>query len=385
MVANAHTPNCCKIQQLSANEHLTAHNPAQPGGFSNLYTHGTDIDICDHAMKSLLPLALLLLVSLNSVAQQPPTSPASDPYLHKGSIGNTSTPPSISSPLAALPIEKWVNQRFVFMPRTRQFQRFGYNGFLPVKSGKKKPRDYESPLGSTIPYEKYVGRTATVTAVNTVKPYGSYSDLTKLQLEFTMDDTGERLICEPGVYARVEGITPIAVLDYARAKYLNQTMWTVSGVFSTYDEDQDKTEYIHIRRYSPVKVREIVVSNMPHTNAPVRFILESEEGKRGFVDVALSGMNADPISLVDHPLSEALLANDPHREYSWSNDIWSLIEAGKVRLGMSEKQVLLSLGRPHRINRTHTVRGVSEQWVYGRYADYQYVYLTDGILTAVQN
>lgn len=348
--------------------------------------NGTDI-VAEHRTMKLLLIAVLLLLLLpfNLVAQQTPPSPPNGSYVHKGSIGDTPKPAGGNSPLAALPVEKWVNQRFVFTPRTRQFQRFGYDGFLPVKSGKKKSHKYESPLGSTLPYEKYVGRTATVTAVNTVNPYAPYIDSTQLQLELTMDDTGEKLICEPGVDERVEGMTSVAVLDYARAKYLNKTLWTVNGVLSTYDEAEDKSGYLHVRRYSPVRVREIVASNGSGNRAPVRFVLESEDGKRGFVDVALGGMNVDPVIAIEHPLDNALLSNDPRREYSWSDDIWSLIEAGKVRLGMSEKQVLLSLGRPNRINRTHTAAGVSEQWVYGRYSEYQYIYLTDGILTAVQN
>jgi hypothetical protein len=335
----------------------------------------------------LFALLLPLLVPLNSVAQQAPSLPPNDSYLHKGSIGDAARPAEPVNPLTTLPVEEWLNQRFVFIPRTRQFQRFGYTGFLPMKSGKKKSREYESPLGSTISYEKYVGRTATVTAVNTVKPFGSYSDIgsTQLQLELTLDDTGEKLICEPGVYARVEGIMPTAVLDYARKKYLDQTMWTIDGVLSTYDESRDEPGYIHVRRFSPVKVREIVVSNGSVSGGPVRFVLETEDGKRGFVDVALSAMNIDPIDMVNYPLESALLTNDPHREYSWGADIWSLIEAGKVRLGMSEKQLLLSLGRPNRINSTHTANGMSEQWVYRNNPLYQYVYLSDGIVTAVQN
>ena len=201
-----------------------------------------------------------------------------------------------------------------------------------------------------------------------------------------MDDTGERLVCEPDVGGRVRGITPIAVLDFARAKYLGKTMWTVSGVFSTYDEANDATGDIVVRRYSPVTIREIVVSNgSTNDAAPVRFVLESEDGKRGFVDVALSAMNADPVNVIDYALDDSLLTNDPRRLYSWPDDIWSLIEAGRVRLGMTEKQVLLSLGRPQRINRTSTTSCISEQWIYGNGVDYKYVYLTNGVLTAVQN
>jgi len=40
------------------------------------------------------------------------------------------------------------------------------------------------------------------------------------------------------------------------------------------------------------------------------------------------------------------------------------------------------LGKSIKINRTTTVYGVSEQWVYD---NYNYLYFEDGILTAIQN
>lgn len=55
-----------------------------------------------------------------------------------------------------------------------------------------------------------------------------------------------------------------------------------------------------------------------------------------------------------------------------------------VKIGMTAKQVLegTSWGKPETINRTTTKRGVDEQWVYdGR----NYLYFTNGKLTAIQN
>ncbi|OME54136.1 hypothetical protein BSK59_16280 [Paenibacillus odorifer] len=51
-------------------------------------------------------------------------------------------------------------------------------------------------------------------------------------------------------------------------------------------------------------------------------------------------------------------------------------------IGMTEEKVLLSnWGKPKDINRTTTKYGVDEQWVY---SGNRYVYLEDGIVTAVQ-
>ncbi len=52
------------------------------------------------------------------------------------------------------------------------------------------------------------------------------------------------------------------------------------------------------------------------------------------------------------------------------------------RIGMTAKEVKESTwGTPKEINKTTTVYGVSEQWVY---SGYKYIYLDDGIVTAIQ-
>ncbi len=53
-----------------------------------------------------------------------------------------------------------------------------------------------------------------------------------------------------------------------------------------------------------------------------------------------------------------------------------------VRIGMSGQDVLdSSWGRPEKVNRTTTQRGVREQWVYHG----NYLYFEDGVLTTIQN
>ena len=50
---------------------------------------------------------------------------------------------------------------------------------------------------------------------------------------------------------------------------------------------------------------------------------------------------------------------------------------------MSKDDVLASSwGKPQEINTTTTAHGVREQWVY---RGYNYLYFTDGVLTAIQN
>lgn len=56
-----------------------------------------------------------------------------------------------------------------------------------------------------------------------------------------------------------------------------------------------------------------------------------------------------------------------------------------VSLGMTEERVLeSSWGKPDHVNRTITVNGVHEQWVYESHSS-GYLYFDNGILTGVQN
>lgn len=54
-----------------------------------------------------------------------------------------------------------------------------------------------------------------------------------------------------------------------------------------------------------------------------------------------------------------------------------------VRIGMTQQDVIDSMwGKPERVNRTITARGVHEQWVYGNGG---YLYFEGGLLTSIQN
>jgi hypothetical protein len=333
-------------------------------------------------LKRIFALVSILLASAHfSFAQ----SEQGGTYVRKGSIGEKKEEkPITNEPFATLPIEQWLNQRFIFMPRTRQFQRFGYDGFAVVTVDKKGKAKYERPLVTGLPYDKYVGRIAKVTAVNKVKP--EYSVLERLQIEFALEDTGEKLIHESSGFSKtVRGIAPVAVLDAARQQYLGKTLWIVDPLVYTYDDATGETNFVKVRRYSPVKATDIVVGT--ENNAPVRLILQTEDGKQGYTDVALSGTNAESLVLSYHKFDDKFLTEDPRAKYPWGEEIWSLIEQGKVQVGMTAQQMRMSLGDPQKINTTDTGSEFTEQWVYGssRYGSLRFYYFKNGRLTAIQN
>lgn len=59
---------------------------------------------------------------------------------------------------------------------------------------------------------------------------------------------------------------------------------------------------------------------------------------------------------------------------------WETIVSGKVSIGMTKEMCKTAWGEPKKINETITSKSTTEQWVY----DDNYLYFTNGVLTAIQ-
>ncbi len=66
----------------------------------------------------------------------------------------------------------------------------------------------------------------------------------------------------------------------------------------------------------------------------------------------------------------------------WERDICGAVANKKVRIGMTQEQVVAAWGRPTDINKTISSGSVEEQWVYGLGS---YLYFGNGILRTIQN
>ena len=65
----------------------------------------------------------------------------------------------------------------------------------------------------------------------------------------------------------------------------------------------------------------------------------------------------------------------------YGEDIGYRIHSGEIWIGMTSAQCSESIGSPQRINRTTTMRGSREQWVYHS----RYLYFENGILVTIQD
>ena len=67
----------------------------------------------------------------------------------------------------------------------------------------------------------------------------------------------------------------------------------------------------------------------------------------------------------------------------WGEEVGHKINVGLIEIGFTEMMVEEALGHPDSINRTEYSFFIREQWVYN-IGKYHYVYLEDGIVTAIQ-
>lgn len=86
--------------------------------------------------------------------------------------------------------------------------------------------------------------------------------------------------------------------------------------------------------------------------------------------------NTDEVQGRVKVLSDMLL------ELSPSDEEREKLARGKVWIGAKEDFVTLAWGSPVKVNRTVTANRVKEQWVYG---SGNYVYVTNGLVTGIQN
>jgi hypothetical protein len=78
-----------------------------------------------------------------------------------------------------------------------------------------------------------------------------------------------------------------------------------------------------------------------------------------------------------------LFSFDPRKKYKISTANWDKINKGIIWVGMSKNELILTIGKPNKINKTVNAAGKSEQWVYG--SSGQYYYLTNDKLRSWQN
>lgn len=103
--------------------------------------------------------------------------------------------------------------------------------------------------------------------------------------------------------------------------------------------------------------------------------MESFERKTGWVEeksgIRRPNKTTDEMRTLLNELSMTL----------WPIRIQNDILAGNIRVGFTPEQVTMAWGKPDHVNRTKTLVGIHEQWVYGENPfPRSYVYIENGLV-----
>jgi len=296
----------------------------------------------------------LLFFALSTFAQ--------NDYQVKGSIGKIGGKAfaSVEDEFQTITINEWVGNRILFLQQQKSLQSFGYLSFKGGKGDLRQPT-----------YDECVGRVGIIEKVEC-------RDIA-CNATIRMEDNGQKYDGEV-LLNTLRNVAFVRDIDSARAKWLGDTIWYNRSELLTYDEATDDTKAEKIPKYSKVVVSQIVASW--HEFIPVRFIIRTMDGKEGFVDIAVSGTNQSTISTIKLKFSSFFQTVDPRSLNTWSESVWSAIEREEVFIGMTSDQASMSWGKPLEVKQTLTANGGTEQWVY---RDGNYLYVENGVVTAIQN
>ena len=157
-------------------------------------------------------------------------------------------------------------------------------------------------------------------------------------------------------------------------KMIGKTIW----LNNTFDRKGFFTfsDY-NFKRFEPVKVLDVFSFQNINYDYPVWLKIKTNIGDEAFVRY-----NGDEgrVGIQDHYYTSEPLPN------SWGKETIRKILDEKIELGMTDRQVRISIGNPDEVNSTSSRHGVGEQWIYrdvdGEGIFYQFEY---GILTYVNN
>lgn len=160
------------------------------------------------------------------------------------------------------------------------------------------------------------------------------------------------------------------LVEKARKILLGKKVWTRSQLW--YDTDENK---IDGRKFVAVDITDITPGTMVF---PLKISIIDEKG-----NPAVMYMNAGGAGNESRTFQNLFSLTDPKIKFPGIQDeVWSLIQQGKVRPGMTKEECKLSLGNPSDVNSGHDWNSTIDLW---QYTNGTFLRFQDGVLVDFRN
>lgn len=250
-------------------------------------------------------------------------------------------------------------KEFVFVEKSESLQRFGYLAWKKDTAG----------YGKELAYAAYVGKKGKIQEQKNEAQFSSWYVAILETCEKVYTSAGPK--SRPRTVGDLENYTGIYYTDTLRhaESLTGKKVWVNlnsavvdKGLFT----DDPNINYL-LNHLETLEITGLHTKHVGHGRgaAPFYLVVKRLTGESGYL-----AFN-DLYFFYDDPI-------DP----KWDKAVIELIKQRKIRIGLSEKQALLSWGKSERVNKTVGSYGVREQWVYG---PGQYVYMENGKLTSFQS
>ncbi len=269
-----------------------------------------------------------------------------------------SRPPEVEARPSPRPFSKWIDERFVVLPRPPSRRRDAYEAL-----------EVRDKIGRHPTPEEMAGAVLKVTSVQ-------HDRVTPI-VTFVREDTKQEYIGRAAA-GSLEDLAPLADIEAARKEWQGKTLWLAAPDLQTLGGGSEDPRVLPVKRLARVDV--VDVQPGWSSNAPIRFILRTGAGSLGFRDVHTTGTNVPEAHRQRHGFERAFLTQDPRAEFDWPKEVWAAIEDTRVVVGMTTAQARMSWGAPRRVERIISGSGREERWTY---ADRRALVLVDGLVTEV--
>jgi hypothetical protein len=179
------------------------------------------------------------------------------------------------------------------------------------------------------------------------------------------------------LFSTISSLVNIDEIDKAKELLVDTHLYIMNNLWiEDADNDLGYTQFKG-KKFLKVKITQIGLGNSLN---PVKIIFKVPDGNEYSRKVSFSGINSQKEFL--SKFSDIFSFSNPKDKYpEINNEIWSIIQEGKVRIGMTRLECELSWGNPKEINETIFDSEKNEQWVYSD----NYLYFENGILKTIQD